>query len=314
MYELIEVKRNEIFTTSKIIAEGTNNQHESIIAIIQKYESDFSEFGRLRFSDLKSGNPKGGRPEKVYYLNEEQATLLITYLRNNEIVRKFKKNLVHQFYQMRRFLLERQSKAWVETREASKANRLKETDVIKLLTEYAKNQGSMHPDKLYVVYGLFVLKTRKVNNKPLSADINLGASDVGAIPASSKGAANGVAELDASGKVPAAQLPSYVDDVIEGYVSGDKLYKEAAHTTQITCESGKIYVDLATNKTYRWSGTALAEISASLAIGTTASTAGRGDWTKAAYDHSQAVHAPADAEKNARLPEFILDLLCEKEL
>lgn len=152
MYELIEVKRNEIFTTSKIIAEGTNNQHESIIAIIQKYESDFSEFGRLRFSDLKSGNPKGGRPEKVYYLNEEQATLLITYLRNNEIVRKFKKNLVHQFYQMRRFLLERQSKAWVETREASKANRLKETDVIKLLTEYAKNQGSMHPDKLYVVY------------------------------------------------------------------------------------------------------------------------------------------------------------------
>ncbi len=152
MYELIEVKRNEIFTTSKIIAEGTNNKHESIVAIIQKYEGDFSEFGKLRFSDLKSGNPKGGRPEKVYYLNEEQATLLITYLRNNEVVRKFKKNLVHQFYQMRRFLLEKQSKAWTETREIAKVNRMKETDVIKLLTEYAKDQGSVHPDRLYIVY------------------------------------------------------------------------------------------------------------------------------------------------------------------
>lgn len=153
----------------------------------------------------------------------------------------------------------------------------------------------------------FVPKTRKINNKPLSGDVTLGASDVGAIPANTKGAANGVAELDASGKVPAAQLPSYVDDVIEGYVSGGKLYKEAAHTTEITCESGKIYVDLATNKTYRWSGSALAEISASLALGTTSSTAGRGDWTKTAYDHSQVAHAPADAEKNVQSDWSVTD-------
>ncbi|TZF99206.1 hypothetical protein FW781_04580 (plasmid) [Chryseobacterium panacisoli] len=77
------------------------------------------------------------------------------------------------------------------------------------------------------------------------------------IPLSQKGAANGVAALDASGLVPASQLPSYVDDVLEGYykTADGKFYKEASYTTLITGETGKIYVSLDTNKTYRWTGT-----------------------------------------------------------
>ena len=112
-----------------------------------------------------------------------------------------------------------------------------------------------------------------------------------------KGAASGLAELDANGKVPAAQLPSYVDDVIEGYKSGADFYEDSAHTAakKITGESGKIYVDLHTNVTYRWSGTAYVEISASLALGETDSTAYRGDRGKIAYTHSQAAHARTDA-------------------
>ena len=98
--------------------------------------------------------------------------------------------------------------------------------------------------------------------------------------------ANGIASLDENGKVPSAQLPSYVDDVIEGYLSEGKFYKEGAHTTEITGESGKIYVDLTTSKTYRWSGTAYAVISETIALGETSSTAYRGDRGKTAYDHS----------------------------
>ena len=111
------------------------------------------------------------------------------------------------------------------------------------------------------------------------------ASEVGAIEASAKGAINGVAELDANGKVPSSQLPSFVDDVLEGYLYNSKFYKESTHTTEISGESGKIYIDLATNKTYRWSGTAFAVVSETLAIGETSSTAYRGDRGKAAYDH-----------------------------
>lgn len=92
-----------------------------------------------------------------------------------------------------------------------------------------------------------------------------------------KGEADGVAELDANGKVPTSQLPSYVDDVIEAD-------NYAALPTE--GETGKIYVTLDDNKTYRWSGTAYVEISASLALGETDSTAYRGDRGKVAYDHA----------------------------
>ena len=93
--------------------------------------------------------------------------------------------------------------------------------------------------------------------------------------ASEKGSANGVAELDQNGKVPASQLPSFVDDVIE---------YNSLNNFPATGESGKIYVALDTNLAYRWSGSAYVEISPSLALGETSSTAYRGDRGKAAYD------------------------------
>lgn len=90
------------------------------------------------------------------------------------------------------------------------------------------------------------------------------------------------------GKVPASQLPSYVDDVLE--------YANLAAFPG-TGESGKIYVALDTNKTYRWSGSAYVEISASLALGETSSTAYRGDRGKTAYDHSQTTGNPHSTTK-----------------
>ena len=113
-----------------------------------------------------------------------------------------------------------------------------------------------------------------------------------------KGVASGLAELDSTGRVPSSQLPSYVDDVIEGYLYNSKFYKESAHTTSITGETGKIYVDLTSNKTYRWSGSAFVVISETLALGETSATAYRGDRGKIAYDHSQVAHAPSNAEVN----------------
>lgn len=110
------------------------------------------------------------------------------------------------------------------------------------------------------------------------ADINhTHSSDSSKLDASLKGAANGVAELDSSGKVPTSQLPAYVDDVLE--------YTNKA-SFPATGETGKIYVDKATNLTYRWSGSAYVEISPSLALGTTSSTAFRGDYGNAAYAHA----------------------------
>lgn len=92
---------------------------------------------------------------------------------------------------------------------------------------------------------------------------------------STKGQPSGLAELDSTGKVPAAQLPSYVDDVLE--------YSTKAQFPQ-TGETGKIYVSKDTNLTYRWTGTQYLEISQSLALGETPSTAYSGDKGKVNRD------------------------------
>jgi hypothetical protein len=100
----------------------------------------------------------------------------------------------------------------------------------------------------------------------VNAQITSGTS--GYIPTSQKGTASGVATLDTSGKVPTAQLPSYVDDVLEG---------STLSAFPATGETGKIYVALDTNKTYRWSGSAYIDISAGSDVVMTAITNGEID-------------------------------------
>lgn len=99
---------------------------------------------------------------------------------------------------------------------------------------------------------------------------------------SEMGVSSGVATLDTTGKVPSSQLPSYVDDVLE-YTN------KAGFPT--TGESGKIYIDKATNITYRWSGTTYVEISPSLALGETSSTAYPGNKGKTTTDNVNAILA-----------------------
>lgn len=111
------------------------------------------------------------------------------------------------------------------------------------------------------------------------------------LDSSLKGASNGLAELDENGKVLSSQLPSYVDDVLE-FENKDSFPKIG--------ESGKIYIDITTNLSYRWTGSTYIEISPSLALGETLSTAYRGDRGKIAYNHSQTPHAPSNAEANVQ--------------
>lgn len=157
---------------------------------------------------------------------------------------------------------------------AATANTGAEQGNVPVVQANGKLLASLLPD----LSGTYVPVGTTINGKPLSANVTLTAEDVGAIPASQKGAASGVAELDSSGKVPASQLPSYVDDVQE--------YDNLSAFPE-TGEDGIIYIATDTNLTYRWSGTQYVEISPSLALGETSSTAYRGDLGKTAYDHSQ---------------------------
>jgi len=89
-------------TTSLAIAEGTKTDHASVIKLVRAYQADLEEFGRVGFEIQPFETAGGTQQREVSILNEQQATLLITYMRNSDIVRSFKKRLVKNFWDMRR--------------------------------------------------------------------------------------------------------------------------------------------------------------------------------------------------------------------
>lgn len=111
------------FTTSDVVAEYAQVQHHAVQQLIKQYSNDLNEFGKVAF-EMRA--LPSGQKAKIYHLNEQQATLLITYLGNTAPVRAFKKELVHQFYSMRKELLKRQT-----LREIEKPVRRSLTDAIK---------------------------------------------------------------------------------------------------------------------------------------------------------------------------------------
>ncbi|MCL4935342.1 Rha family transcriptional regulator [Streptococcus suis] len=91
--------RKEPYTTSEIVAECAGIQHHTVTRLLRNHKERFEAFGFYGFEIHKLDGK--GRPKKVYHLNEQQATLLITYLDNTPQVVKFKTNLVRAFFEMR---------------------------------------------------------------------------------------------------------------------------------------------------------------------------------------------------------------------
>lgn len=108
--ELVYYKglKDEPYTTNEVIAEYTGIKYRSVYETIRTHLSDLEEFGVLPFEMVipKKGS-EGGRPKKMYHLNEQQATFLITLLDNTPKVKEFKKLLVKSFYQVKAELDER---------------------------------------------------------------------------------------------------------------------------------------------------------------------------------------------------------------
>lgn len=150
MNDLVYLKQDDVFTDSMVIAKGTGVAHRKIKESIRKHKNKLKEFGRL--SAPYQAESSGGRPEEYYLLNEAQATFLVTLLKNTDVVVNFKAELVKQFFEMRKFIAERHTQEWIETRQQGKLTRRKETDVIQELIGYAKAQGSTHADMLYMTY------------------------------------------------------------------------------------------------------------------------------------------------------------------
>ena len=138
-----------------------------------------------------------------------------------------------------------------------------------------------HDDRYYTESETNNLLAAKANTSHThSADnITSGTLALDRIPTITDAKIQGMSASKLTGIVPQANLPSYVDDVLE--YNGQSNFPEEG-------ETGKIYVDTSTNRTYRWGGSSYVEISSSLALGTTSSTAFRGDYGNIAYQHATA--------------------------
>ena len=114
--------KKEPYTLSSIVAECTNLQHHTITKTIRKHQARFEQFGKVGF---KIQAMESGQNTKDYILNEQQATLLVTFLKNTEQVANFKTNLVKAFFEMRDEL----SKRYLQ-RELEKPKRKSLTEAI----------------------------------------------------------------------------------------------------------------------------------------------------------------------------------------
>lgn len=163
----------EPFTTSDVIAAFAGIQHHTVTRLIQQHEADFKEFGLLRFQidAVKRDGVRGTKYTKHYQLNEEQATLLMTYLKNTAQVRAFKKELVRQFYAMRTELYK------VQMAKASRRPvRVSMNDAIKALPD-SPHKAMKYGQYTDLAYKLALGRTARQLRKDRGADKRATASD-----------------------------------------------------------------------------------------------------------------------------------------
>lgn len=130
-------------------------EHHAIVQLVKKYELQLKEIGPVAFQ-MRVGT-RGGTPISFCYLDEEQATFLVTLMKNSAAVVTFKQRLSREFYRMKKEITRIQAVArnnslnieWVEAREAGKPVRRVETDMMKKFVEYSFERGSVHADKYY---------------------------------------------------------------------------------------------------------------------------------------------------------------------
>ena len=173
MNDLVYLTPNteEPFTTSEVIAECAGVKRDTVQKLIQRHEKDLREFGRVGF-EIRTLQTRGGQQmAKVYHLNEQQATLLLTFLRNTPVVIEFKKELVRQFFAMRKELMNIKA-----IKAERKPLRTSMTDAIKALPDSPHKQFkySQYTD---LAYTAALGRTARQLRKERGADKGATASD-----------------------------------------------------------------------------------------------------------------------------------------
>lgn len=101
MSVLVTMSGDCAVTTTVAIADGTDTQHKNVMELVRTYQADLEDFGGVAFETRPFQTAGGTQHRELAVLNEQQCTLLLTYMRNSDVVRGFKKRLVKAFYELK---------------------------------------------------------------------------------------------------------------------------------------------------------------------------------------------------------------------
>ncbi|OHE14119.1 Rha family transcriptional regulator [Sulfurimonas sp. RIFOXYD2_FULL_34_21] len=149
--ELIQIRNEVAVVSHRVIAERTEIQEKSVSRIVRNHIADFEEFGGVGF-EIHTLQTNGGAQEaKTYYLNEQQATLLMTFLQNSPVVKNFKKALVKAFYQLKakNAMMSESQPLWLISK-ALETMMSQQTTILALLEQKLRDEPVVNREFIYI--------------------------------------------------------------------------------------------------------------------------------------------------------------------
>lgn len=162
MNELITIKMDKAVTSSLKVAEMFHKRHDAVLRDIKGLDCS-KDFTAHNFVESKYKDSTG-KFNPMYYITKDGFTFLVMGYRGKKAA-EFKEDYIKAFNLMENTLKEKSTAAWLETRQQGKLTRKAETDTIKQLVEYAKEQGSSHADMLYLTYSKLANKYAGVDKR-----------------------------------------------------------------------------------------------------------------------------------------------------
>lgn len=164
MNELVYLKNDEAVCSSLLVAEKFEKRHADVMRAIDNLVENDSTQNCVQCFKRGTYKDSTGKSNKMYVMNRDGFTFLVMGFTGKK-ANEWKWQYIKAFNQMEKFIREKQTKIWIETRKAGKLTRKAETDTIKNLVEYAKAQGSQHADKLYMTYSKLANKMAGVSKR-----------------------------------------------------------------------------------------------------------------------------------------------------
>lgn len=170
MNELVYLKNNEAVCDSLQVAEKFHKRHDKLVSEIERMYPGLigrgcaQNGGHPMFIKTTYIHHQNNQSYPKYIMNRDGFSLLVMGFTGKKAL-EWKLQYIKAFNQMESFIKEKSTQTWLETRQAGKSTRKTETDTIKKLVEYAKNQGSTHADMLYITYSKLANKMAGIQKR-----------------------------------------------------------------------------------------------------------------------------------------------------